>query len=327
MIARRAVLLAFASTALRASTLHAQDGGRSYRIGMLETTPPRLNAANLKALREGLRERGYIEGKNLVIEYRSADGHVDRFTALARDLTEAKVDIIVTRGTPAAVAARNATATIPIVMASSGDPIGTGIVATLPRPGGNVTGLSALVGQLNPKRVEILRELVPAVTRIGLVINGANPVMVSEWEEAKTVVPALGLDLRLIDVRRPDDVQAQIEAGIRDGAQAFIVAIDSVTQNSANVIADVLARHRVPAIYAAREFVDAGGLISYGVDYPYLYRRAASYIDKLLKGAKPADLPVEQPVQFEMVVNLKAAKALGLTVPQTLLARADEILE
>ena len=326
MIARRAVVLGMTASGL-SLRVRAQPTTQLHRIGMLETMDQEQNATNFRSLRDALAERGYVVGKNLAFEYRSAGGRTERFSELAAELVQLNVDVIVTRGTPAAIAARNATAAIPIVMAASGDPISTGIVATLSRPGGNVTGLSALVVQLNPKRVEILRELVPAMKRIGLVINGANPVMVSEWEEAKKVVPTLGLELRLIDVRRPDDVQAQIEAGIRDGAQAFIVSIDSVTQNSANVIADVFARHRVPAIYAAREFVDAGGLISYGVDYAYLYRRAASYIDKLLKGAKPADLPVEQPVQFEMVVNLKAAKELGLSVPPTVLALADDVLE
>jgi putative ABC transport system substrate-binding protein len=326
MITRRHVLLAAAGAALPLRVF-AQPAAKQYRIGMLETTDQEENRTNFKALRDALGERGYFEAKNLAFEYRSPGGQIDRFPELARELVQMKVDVIVTRGTPAVIAARNATETIPIVMASSGDPLGTRVVASLAQPGGNVTGLSALVAQLNPKRIEILRELVPTLKRIGFVANGVNPAQLTEWEEGKATAPLLGLELTLIDVRRPEQVRAQIEASIAAGGQGLVVGIDTVTQTHAAVIAEIAARQRIPAIYAAREFVDQGGLVSYGVDYAYLYRRTASYIDKLLKGAKPADLPVEQPVQFEMVVNLKAAKTLGLTVPQTLLARADDILE
>lgn len=326
MMTRRDVLRAIAATAIPLPAF-AQPVAKQYRIGLLETTDQEHNRTNFKALRDSLAERGYVEGKNLAFEYRSAEGRMDRFPDLARELVQTKPDVIVTRGTPAAMAARDATETIPIVMASSGDPLGTRVVASLARPGGNVTGLSALVAQLNPKRIEILRELVPTMKRIGFIANGVNPAQVTEWEEGKAVAPTLGLEISLIDVRRPDRLRAEIEAAVATGVNGFVVGIDTVTQTNASAIAEIAARNRIPAIYAAREFVDEGGLVSYGVDYAYLYRRAASYIDKLLKGAKPADLPVEQPVQFEMVINLKAAKALSLAVPQTLLARADDILE
>ena len=326
MIGRRAVFLGMTAAGL-SLRVRAQPAAKVHRIGMLETMDQAQNATNFKALREALGERGYVEGRNLVFEYRSAGGHIDRFGDLAEELVRMKVDVIVTRGTPAVVAARKATATIPIVMASSGDPLATGVIASLARPGGNVTGLSALVAQLNPKRIEVIRELAPTATRIGLLLNVGNPAQRSEWEEGKAMGPALGLEISLIDVRRPEEVLEELKSAFGKGIQALVVGIDSVTQTNVAVIAEATAQYRIPAIYAGREFVDGGGLVSYGVDYAYLYRRAASYIDKLLKGAKPADLPVEQPVQFEMVVNLKAAKALGLTVPQTLLARADEILE
>jgi putative ABC transport system substrate-binding protein len=326
MIARRAVVLGMTAAGL-SLPVRAQPATQMHRIGMLETMEQAQNATNFKALREALGERGYIEGRNLVFEYRSAGGHSDRFPALADELVHLNVDVIVTRGTPAAIAARNATMAIPIVMAASGDPLSSGVIASLARPGGNVTGLNALVAQLTPKRLELIHELAPAAKTLALIVNGSNPGQAGDWGEAVTAAPGLGLRVVRVDIRRPDDVQPQIETAIDEGAQAFVVGIDSVTQTRLAVIAELLARRRIPGVYAAREFVDGGGLISYGVDYAYLYRRAASYIDKLLKGAKPADLPVEQPVQFEMVVNLKAAKALGLSVPPTVLARADEVLE
>jgi putative tryptophan/tyrosine transport system substrate-binding protein len=305
----------------------AQQAGKVWRIGILDTTSVALNAANFDALRQGLRQHGYIEGQNLVIDYRSADGRVERFPDLAAELVHLKVDLIVTRGTPAVVAVKNATKTIPVVMAASGDPIGAGVVAGLARPGANVTGLSAFVTELQAKRLELLKELVPGINRIAALLNMSSPATPPQWEQTKAAARTLAIEPQLLDVRKPEDLNRAFETAIRQRAEALVVGINALTQANRRPIADLATKHRLPAIYASREFVDAGGLVAFGVNYPDLYRRAATYVDKILKGAKPADLPIEQPTKFEMVINLKTAKALGLDVPPTLLARADEVIE
>ncbi len=299
----------------------------AYRIGVLDTTSAALNATNFDALRQGLRQHGYIEGQNLVIEYRSADGRAERFPDLAAELVRLNVDLIVTRGTPAIFAAKNATKTIPVVMAASGDPLGAGVVAGLARPGGNVTGLSAFVTELQAKRLELLREMVPRINRIAALLNMSSPAEPPQWEETKAAARTLAIEPQLLDVRKPEDLSRAFETAIRQRADALVVGINVLTQANRRPIADLATKHRLPAIYASREFVDAGGLVALGVSYPDLYRRAATYVDKILKGAKPADLPIEQPTKFELMINLKTAKALGLEVPPMLLARADEVIE
>ena len=299
----------------------------AYRIGVLETTSAALNAANFDALRQGLRQHGYIEGQNLVIEYRSADGRAERFPDLAAELVRLNVDLIVTRGTPAIFAAKNATKTIPVVMAASGDPLGAGVVAGLARPGGNVTGLSAFVTELQAKRLELLREMVPRINRIAALLNMSSPAEPPQWEETKAAARTLAIEPQLLDVRKPDDLGRAFETAISQRADALVVGINVLTQANRRPVADLATKHRLPAIYASREFVDAGGLVVLGVSYPDLYRRAATYVDKILKGAKPADLPIEQPTKFELIINLKTAKALGLEIPPTVLARADEVIE
>ena len=299
----------------------------AYRIGVLETTSAALNAANFDALRQGLRQHGYIEGQNLVIEYRSADGRAERFPDLAAELVRLNVDLIVTRGTPAIYAAKNATKTIPVVMAASGDPLGAGVVAGLARPDGNVTGLSAFVTELQAKRLELLREMVPRINRIAALLNMSSPAEPPQWEETKAAARTLAIEPQLLDVRKPEDLGRAFETAIRQRADALVVGINVLTQANRRPIADLATKHRLPAIYASREFVDAGGLVALGVSYPDLYRRAATYVDKILKGAKPADLPIEQPTKFELIINLKAAKALDLDVPPMLLSRADEVIE
>jgi putative ABC transport system substrate-binding protein len=304
-----------------------QQTGKIYRIGMLETTSMALNAANLDAFRQGLRELGYVEGRNFMIEYRSADGRRERFPELATELVRLKVDVILTRGTPAVMAAKNATGTIPVVMAASGDPLLSGVVAGLARPGGNVTGLSAIVVEVTGKRLQLLREVVPGVSRIAVLFDMGNPNNALQWKETEIAAPSLGVQPQLLDVRKPGDFGGAFDAAIRQRAGAMVVGIDALTQANHRSIIDLAAKHRLPAIYASREFVDAGGLVAYGVSYPHLYHRAASFVDKILKGAKPADLPVEQPTKFELVVNLKTAKALGLTIPPTVLLQADHVIE
>src|SRR5713101_7059216 len=304
-----------------------QQAGKIYRIGMLETTSMALNAANLDAFRQGLRELGYVEGRNFMIEYRSADGRRERFPELATELVRLKVDVILTRGTPAVMAAKNATGTIPVVMAASGDPLLSGVVAGLARPGGNVTGLSAIVVEVTGKRLQLLREVVPGVSRIAVLLDMGNPNNALQWKETEIAAPSLGVQPQLLDVRKPRDFGGAFDAAIRQRAGAMVVGIDALTQANHRPIIDLAAKHRLPAIYAAREFVDVGGLVAYGVSYPHLYHRAASFVDKILKGAKPADLPVEQPTKFELVINMKTAKALGLTIPQTVILQADQVIE
>ena len=304
----------------------AQPVGKVYRIGILDVVPESSNRANLTAFRQGLSELGYIEGRNFVIEYRSADGGAERFPDLARDLVGLKVDAILTRGTPAAVAAKRATATIPIVMATSGDPTGTGIVSSLARPGGNVTGLSAFATEVQGKLLELLKEMAPQTVRVAFLFNMSNPVHQAQLKEAESVARSMGLQVQLLDVRAARDLEPAFDAAAKQRAQAVIVGIDALAQAHRGEIVEALTRRHLPAISREREFVDAGGLMSYGTHYADSYRRAAMYVDKILKGAKPGDLPIEQPTRLELVVNLKTAKTLGLTIPQSVLVRADEII-
>ena len=306
----------------------AQPAGKVYHIGVLETTSATLNVPNLDAFRRGLRELGYIEGQNLVIEYRSADGRPERFLDLATALVRLPVDLILTRGTPAALAAKQATqGTIPVVFTGAGDPVGSGLVASIAHPGGNVTGLSALTTELYAKRVELLKELMPQLTRLAGLFNMSNPVLPLQWTEVEMAARPLGVQSQLLDVRTPEEIGRAFNAAIQERADALVVAIEALTQANRRPIVDLAAQHRLPAMYAGREFVDAGGLISYGVSYPDMYYRAASFVNKIFKGTKPADLPVEQPMKFELVINLKTAKALDLTIPQIVLFQADEVIK
>ena len=303
----------------------AQQLGKPYRIGMLERTSTAVNATNVNAFRQGLRERGYVEGERFLIEYRSADGRDEQFPILAAELVQLKVNLILTRGTPAALAARNATATIPVVFTGVGDPVGQGIVASLARPGRNITGLSAAVTEIFPKRVQLIRELVPKAARIAALFNMSNPALPSQWREVERAARSLGAEAHLLDVRKAEDLVPAFDAATRQRADALIVGLDTLTQANQQLIVDLAAKRRLPAIYASMEF--AGGLAVYGVNYPEMYRQAASFADKIFKGAKPADLPVEEPTKVELVINLKTAKALGLTIPQSVLFRADHVIE
>ena len=303
----------------------AQQAEKIYRIGILEPIPAAQNVANLDALRNGLRDLGYVEGQNLVIDYRSADGRAELFPELVSELIGLKVDLIVTRGTPAARAAKNATETIPVIMATMGDP--SAIVTTFAHPGGNITGVTTFTTELSAKRVEILKELVPSLSRVALLHNMGNPAVPPEWEETKRAAQLLGLQTELLDVRSQGDLDRAFELAVRQHVEGLVIGADGLIQLHQQLIIDSVARNRLPAIYPAREFVVTGGLISYGVNYPALYFRFASFIDKILKGAKPSELPVEQPSKFEMIINLKTAQTLGLTVPESLIALADEVIE
>ena len=305
----------------------AQQPGKVWRIGVLETRSAALNAANFDAFRQGMRALGYVEGQNLVIDYRSADGLTEKFPGLAAELVRLKVDLILTGGTPAALAAKNATATIPIVMASTGDPLGSGVAASFAHPGRNVTGLTSIGGETEEKRFELLREIVPGVTRIALMYNLSNPVYGSRFPRIQALARPLNVEVQLLDVRKPEDFGRAFDAASAQRADALLVSQDGLITANRQTVVELAAKHRLPAIYQSREFVDGGGVVSYGVTYQDLYRRAASYVDKILKGAKPADLPIEAPTKFELVINLKTAKALGLEISREMIARADEVIE
>ena len=305
----------------------AQPTGKVYRIGMLETRSAILNAANIDAFRQGLLELGYKEGQNLQIAYRSSDGRAERFPELASELVSLKADLILTRGTPAALAAKSATRTIPVVMAASADPVGSGLVASLGHPGGNVTGLSSELTEVYAKRVELLKELRPKLGRVAAIFNMGNPVIPPQWNVVKTSARSLGIEAQLLDVRRPEDLRGAFDAAAKQRAEALIVGLDGVTQANLRTIAELAAKHGLPSAYAAKDYVDAGGLITYGASDFQMYHRAATFVDRIFKGAKPADLPVEQPTKFELVINRKTANALGLTIPPSLLTRADQVIE
>ena len=294
---------------------------------MLDTVPAALNAKNIEAFRAAMQQLGYVEGQNLVIAYRSPEGRQERLPELVAELIRLKCDVIVTRGTPATLAARNATSAIPIVMAAVGEPVETGLAQSLARPGGNVTGLSAFVTQLAQKRIELLKELAPRIARIAYMGNMSNLSVPPQWDETKLAAQALGLSALMFDVRKPEDIAPSFDAMVAKRVDALTVGNDSVIIASRQQVTALAAKHRLPIIYASREYVDAGGLISYAAHYPDLYRRAAGYVDKIFKGAKPAELPIEQPTRLEIVVNLNVAKTLGLTVPPDMLARADEVIE
>jgi putative ABC transport system substrate-binding protein len=303
---------------------HAQVPRKVYRIGMLESIPAARNAANLDALRKGLRGLGYVEGRNLVIEYRSADGRAERFPDLAANLVQLKVDLIVTRGTPATRAAKEATDIIPVVMATMGSP--SPIVVSFANPGGNITGMTTYSTELIGKRIELLKEAVPRLSRVALLHNMGNPAVPPEWEETKTAARSLDLQAELLDVRSQDGLASAFERAGRQRVDGLLIGADGLTQLYQHTIVDWAARNRLPAAYPARDFVEAGGLFAYAVSYPDLYFRFARFIDKIFKGAKPGALPIEQPTKFELVINLKTAKALGLTIPQSVLVRADEVI-
>ena len=303
----------------------AQQGGKIYRIGILEWIPADRNTANLTGLHKGLRDLGYVEGRNVIIEYRSADGRAERFPDLAAELMRLKVDLVVTRGTPATKAVQNATGTIPVVMATMGGP--GAIVASFARPGGHITGVITFSTELTAKRVEILKELVPGLSRVALLHNMGNPAVPPEWDETKAAARSLGLEAELLDVRSKDDLSRAFERALRQQIGGLVIGADGLTQLHQQMIIDFADHNRLPAVYPAREYVEAGGLIAYGVNYPDLYFRLASFIDKIFKGAKPEELPVEQPTKFELVINLKTARTLGLDIVPSLLARADEVIE
>ena len=330
MNSRRAFLASLAGGLLaapRATT--AQQAGKVARIGLLQIQTRERLVPYLKAFEEGLRELGYVEGRDFVREYRFADQQRERLPDLAAELVRLKVDVIVTGTDPGTMAARQATTTIPIVMALGVDPVGAGLIARLRRPGGNVTGLLFVVGpEIEGKRLDHLKEVVPRMSRVACFWNPDIPGYVAFWKATEEAARRLGVTLLSVEVREPREIEGAFARITRERAQALVVIADALALSAVRPeIPALAAKHRLPSSYTSREAVDAGGLMSYGTSMPDLFRRAAGYVDKILKGAKPGDLPVEQPTKFELVLNLKTAKALGLTIPQSLLIRADEVIE
>jgi putative ABC transport system substrate-binding protein len=298
---------------------------RVYRIGVLEISAASANRANMNAFLLGLREAGYVEGKNLVIDYRSADGRPERFRELAADLVRAKSDVILTRTTPAALAAK-AAGSIPIVMTTSADPVGSGVVPSLAKPGGLVTGLATMQVELAGKRVEIVKDLVPPNGRIGALTNMSNPNGPLQWKQIERATRTLGLQAVLLDARDAEQVGRVLQSGVQQRIDALVVNVEAAAMGSLRTIIAFAAKHKLPVMYSSPEFVEAGGLMSYGVHYPDLYYRAATYVDKILKGAKPGDLPIEQATKLNLVINLKTARDTGIEIPRELLMRADQLI-
>ena len=305
-----------------------QQTGKVPRIGFLSLTSPSDRPPLLDAFRQGLRDLGWVEGQNIVIDYRYAEGRVDRLPDLAAELVRLKVDLMLSWGTQGVTAAKNATETIPIVMIAVRDPVGIGLIANLARPGGNVTGVSGYAGlEIVAKQLELLKETVPKIRRVAILSNPTNAYHQLAIREVNVQARPLGLQLQFLEARGPNEFDGAFAAMAKERVGALLVLSDAMVNSHGTRLADLAARSRLPAAYGVRESVEAGGLMSYGPSFLDLFRRSATFVDKILKGAKPADLPVEQPTKFELVINLKAAKAIGLEVPPLLIARADELIE
>ena len=302
----------------------AQQAKKIPRIGILTA---RSGALETEAFRDGLRELGYIEGQNLVMEYRSADDRLEQLPDLAAELVRLKVDVIVAQSTPATIAAKNATKTIPIIMAGSIDPVATGVVPSLARPGGNITGVTVMNEELAGKRLELLKETNPKVSHVAVLWNPANSGAAVVLKQTQTAAKQLSLPLESLEIRSVNDLQGVFEAATRSGANALVVLRSVPISDHLKVVADLAIKDRLPSIHDRGDFVEAGGLMSYGPNLSDMPRRAAIYVDKVLKGAKPAELPVERPTKFELIINLKTAKQIGLTIPPNVLLRADKVIK
>jgi putative ABC transport system substrate-binding protein len=304
----------------------AQQPAKLPTVGFLGQSTPLGEGERAVAFAQRLRELGWVEGRTVVIEYRWAEGQSERLAEIAAEFVRLKVDIIVTGGTPAVVAAKQATSAIPVVFATAGDPVGVGLVASLARPGGNVTGLSVLTVDLAGKRIDLLREAIPSFRRLAIMGNVGNPVVVLELGQMQAAARELGLQVDTLEIRRPQDIALALET-VKGRAEALYVCQDLLTLGNRLRINTLALGTRLPVMHASREHIEAAGLMSYGPNFLDSFRRAGEYVDKILRGAKPADLPVEQPTKFDLVINLITAKTLGIEIPQTLLARADEVIE
>jgi putative ABC transport system substrate-binding protein len=304
----------------------AQQAAKLPIIGFLGAATPSTTTPWIAAFVQRLREFGWVEGRNIVIEYRWAEGRTKRYAEIAAEFVRIKVDVIVTHSTAPVVAAKQATADIPIVFAAVSDPVGTGLVASLARPGGNVTGLANQLSDTVGKKLEVLREVVPDLRRLAIIANVGNPAAVLEMGEAQAAARKLGLEVTTPEIRRAEDIAPAFDA-LKDRADALYICPDPLMNTNRTRINILAVGARLPTVHGVREYVEAGGLMSYGPNLPDLWRRAAEFIDKILRGAKPADIPVEQPTKFDLIINITTAKALGLEIPPTLLARADEVIE
>jgi putative ABC transport system substrate-binding protein len=326
VIDRRAFLgLAGVGAVAAPAIAHAQPGAKAHRIGFLSLQPG--PGATTEAFRQALRELGYVEGRTITVEYRWAAAKEERLPELAAELVRLKVDVIVASGTPSIEAAKSATSTIPIIMAVVADPVGSGLVSGIGRPGGNVTGLTLLSTELAGKRLQLLRELVPKATRVAVLAYRGTSATRLFLEQMRAAAQQMGVVLVVQEVSEAEGLPAAVAAMQRDGAQALIVQFSTLSNNNAQRIVELAARHRLPAMYDVRGFAELGGLLAYGPSVLELFRRAALYVDRILNGANPDELPLEHPTKFELVVKMKAAKALGVTVPPSLLSRADEIIQ
>ena len=308
------------------SLAEAQQPAKVPRIGVLGASPLSANLARIKAFREGLSELGYVEGKSIAIEWRFIDGKPNQLPALAVELTRLKVDVLVAFGPTSTQAAKEATNTIPIVMAQVNDPVGAGFVASLARPGGNITGLSIMAPELSGKQLELLKEVVPKLSRVAVFGTSTEPGNTQSVKETELAAKTLGVQLQYLDVENPKDVDIAFRNAVRGRAHAIIFLQSPVFSSRRKPLAELAVKNRLPAVYPQTDYIDAGGLMFYGPSMSDLFHRTATYVDKILKGAKPADLPVEQPKKFEFIINLKAAKQIGLTIPPNVLARADRVI-
>jgi putative ABC transport system substrate-binding protein len=305
----------------------AQQAGRLHRVGFLGNSTAALEANLVGPFREGLRDLGYVEGQNIVIEYRWAEGKYERFPALISELVAEKVEVIVTAGTPASLAVKKTTTSIPLVMVAVGDPVGSGLVASLARPGGNLTGLVSIAPDLEGKRLELLTEVVPKLSHVAFLLNPANAFHVTSEKQARAAAKALHLKVEFVAVRAESEFDRAFQAISNHRPGALVMLADRLFLHHRARIVDFAAHNRLPTVYAYTELVEAGGLMSFGPSYPGMHRRAAYFVDRILKGVKPADLPMEQPTNFDLVINLKTARALGLTIPQSVLLRATEVIQ
>jgi len=307
---------------------HVESASKPARVGYLSNFPPIEGASSgTDAFREGLRELGYVEGHNILVEYRSAGGQADRLADLAAELLGLGVAAVVTNGTLATQATKRATDTVPIIMAASADPVGAGLVASLARPGGNVTGLTQISPQLSGKRLQLLTETAPSVSRVAVLWNEGQPTNAREWAEIDHAAQALGVEARSLSIHSPGDLDVAFNTASQERADGLIAVTSTLIIQSRDRIVDFAARNRWPAMFPVRDWVTSGGLMAYGANQLDLYRRAATYVDKILKGARPADLPVEQPREFDFAINLKTAQTLGLTIPQHVLLQATEVIQ
>jgi putative ABC transport system substrate-binding protein len=308
------------------SSAQAQQPAKVPRIGFYLDGTASAVASRIEGFRQGLRELGYIEGKNIIIELRSAEGKPERRSEIAAELVRLKVDLIVSAGPTGTRALKEATSTIPIVMGQDTDPVGSGFIASLARPGGNITGLSALAPEMSGKQLELLKQIVPKLSRVAVIGNSTNPGDAQALRETVLAAGSSEIYLRYLDVLDSKEIETVFRAAVKGRADAVLLLGNPILNANRKQIADLAGKHRLPATYARPEYVEAGGLMYYGTNYNDLFRRAATYVDKILKGAKPAELPVEQPKQFEFIINLKAAKQIGLTIPPNVLARADRVI-